>query len=544
MNGLRPDCGNTIRLRSIPSYVRFTLVAYSAHVSRQPALASRRQLLQAMGIVSTGFLLANRAGASVTRHRPTLDRSTWVHHENLRSGDSGWLRGPAAPAGTLEGYTNSTSVNIGETLSVFVSTMWPTYAAKIYRMGYYQGHGARLVDALSALRGEVRATPRADQYGTVDCNWPVSFLISMDKKYLPGQYLIRLEAPSGEFAFVPFLVRDDSSRSTFVYMSSVTTWQAYNTWGGLSLYRGADPLGTGGFNNATRAVRVSFNRPYDRSFANGAADFIGNEFPLLYLAEKLSLDLTYITDVDLHVRGKLLENHRALLSLGHDEYYTPAMREAVTNAIDAGVNVAIFGANFCYRKIRFEDGVNGANRLMVNYRSTADPINAVNSSLTTVNWSQPPSNAPSSSFTGSLYGGVNGTGSLRVEDASSWLWRGTGLADGAVLPGALGAEFNRYYPNAANPPNVQILGHSPVAGGTSDITYVAQPGRGGVFCSGTGQWIFHLSNAPLLNRGWVPGPSPGVTRPLTIATENILHLFAQGPAGTTMPSVANTSRFY
>ena len=354
--------------------MRFTLVAYSSPVPRQPALASRRQVLQALGIVSTGLLFANEAGASVTRHHPKLYRSTWVHHENQRTGDSSWLHGPAAPAGTLEGYTSSTSVNIGETLSVFVSSIWPSYAAKVYRMGYYQGRGARLIEKMSALKGEVRATPVADQYGTVDCAWPVSFRITTDKKYRPGQYLIRLEAASGEFAFVPFLVRDDSSTSTFVYMSSVTTWQAYNTWGGLSLYRGADQLGTGGFNNAMRAVRVSFNRPYDRSFANGAADFIGNEFPLLYLAEKLSLDLTYITDVDLHARGRLLENHRALLSLGHDEYYSPEMRTAVTSAIDAGVNVAYFGANFCYRKIRFENGVNGPNRLMVNYRSTADPI--------------------------------------------------------------------------------------------------------------------------------------------------------------------------
>jgi hypothetical protein len=497
-----------------------------------------------MGVVATGILLANEAGATLKRRVLTSERASRVALENQKTGDGTWMSGPAAPAGTMEGYTSSTSVNIGETFSVFVSTVLPTYSAKVYRMGFYQGLGARLIETVIKLKGGVRTTPPPDKYGTVDCAWPVSFRITTGQNYPPGQYLIRLEAASGEYSFVPFLVRDDSSTSTFVYMSSVTTWQAYNTWDGFSLYRGADQLGTGGFNNAVRAVRVSFNRPYDRNFANGAADFIGNEFPLLFLAEKLSLDLTYITDVDLHERGQLLMNHGALLSLGHDEYYSPAMRTAVTNAVDAGVNVAFFGANFCYRKIRFEPGVNGANRLMVNYRSTADPINAVNPSLTTVNWSQPPSNTPESTFTGSLYGGVNGTGSLVVEDASSWLWRDTGLADGRVLPGALGGEFNHYDPYSANPPNVQILGHSPVVDGTSDVTYAAEPGRGGVFCSGTGQWIFHLSNSPLLGNRWLPGPLPGVTRPLTIATENIFSLFAKGPAGTTVPSVANTSTFY
>jgi hypothetical protein len=467
-----------------------------------------------------------------------------VKFENLRSGDNSWISGSPAPAGAIEGYTSAVSVNSGETVSVFVSTSAPTYAAKVYRMGFYQGLGARLIETVSNLRGSVRTAPLPDSYGTVDCDWPTSFRLTAGLKYLPGQYLIRLEMPSGEYAFVPFLVRDDSSTSTFVYMSSVTTWQAYNTWGGFSLYRGADQLGTGAFNSAERAVRVSFNRPYDRNFANGAGDFIGNEFPLLFLAERMSLDLTYFTDVDLHQRGDLVQQHGALLSLGHDEYYSPTMRSAVTTAIDAGVNVAFFGANFCYRKIRFEPGINGADRLMVNYRSNADPINVVNPSLTTVNWSHPPSNMPESAFSGSRYGGVNGTGPLVVEDASAWLWRDTGLADGDVLNGALGAEFNHYDPYGVNPPNVQILGHSPVVGGTSDATYVAERGKGGVFCSGTGQWIFRLSDAPRLGTTWIPAPVPGVTKQLTIATENVFKLFAQGPAGNTAPSVANTSQFY
>jgi hypothetical protein len=113
-----------------------------------------------------------------------------------------------------------------------------------------------------------------------------------------------------------------------------------------------------------------------------------------------------------------------------------------------------------------------------------------------------------------------------------------------VLNGALGGEFNHYDPYGVNPPNVQILGHSPVVDGTSDVTYVAGPGRGGVFSSGTGQWIFHLSDTPDLGNRWIPGPVPGVTRPLTLATENIFSLFAKGPAGVTAPSTDNVASFY
>ncbi len=510
---------------------------------------SRRALLRGLGIALGGLALAGPADASPSTPTaagtiPAHALADWVRRENARPGDGGWLRGVPAAAGDLEGYADATSVNLGGTVSFFVSTPSPTYSISVYRMGYYQGLGARLVETRHELRGVRHPIPAPDQYGTVDCHWPAAFRLAVDHRYPPGQYLVRLENTDHQFRLIPFMVRDDSSRATFVYLSAVTTWQAYNTWGGFSLYRQTSPVGAVPVSDVNRAVRVSFNRPYDRVFANGAADFVGNEFPLLFLVEQLGLDLAYWTDVDLHQRGPTLARHRALLSLGHDEYYSPAMRGAVTNAVSRGVNVAFFGANFCYRKIRFEPGVNGADRLMINYRSTADPITATDPALATVNWSQYPSDLPESTFTGSIYGGVDGTGSLSVVDASSWLWRGTGVRDGTTLAGALGGEFNHYDPATTNPPNVQILAHSAVGGGVSDVTYVAERGQGGVFASGTGHWIFDLSDAPRLGNFWVPAPIPTVTPVLRRATINILSRFAGGPAGTTTPSVANTASFY
>ncbi len=508
---------------------------------------SRRDLLRGIGAVAAGVALGGPVGAASPTTGISVPISAiagWVRRENIRPGDGTWLRGPAAVAGELEGYASATSVNLGGTISFFVSTTSPTFSIKVYRMGYYQGLGARLIETRSPLTGFARPMPAPDQYGTVDCQWPASFRVVVDHRYPPGQYLVRLENAQHQFRFIPFLVRDDTSSATFVYLSAVTTWQAYNTWGGYSLYRQATPVGGVTVSNANRAVRVSFNRPYDREFANGAADFVGNEFPLLFLAEQMGLDLTYWTDVDLHVRGASLTRHRALLSLGHDEYYSPAMRAAVTNAVAHGVNVAFFGANFCYRKIRFEPGVNGADRLMINYRSTADPITAANPSLATVNWSQYPSDLPESTFTGSMYGGVNGVGSLTVADASSWVWQGTGVRDGTVLAGALGGEFNHYNPYSTNPANVEVVGHSPVGGGVSDVTYVAEPGQGGVFASGTGHWVYDLSNAPKLGNFWVPAALPGVTNVIRRATMNVFARFAAGPAGVTTPSVANTNQFY
>lgn len=511
--------------------------------------ASRRDVLKGAGALAGALLSGGVAGASTPLDShgliiPAYATADWLKAENARQGNGTWLRGRFAGDGELEAYASTTSATSGETVEFFVSTTSRVITAKVFRMGYYQGFGARLVSLRSDIKGSVHPIPTPDQYGTVDCHWPATFSVTLTSDYPPGQYLVRLETTKGHYRFVPFLVRDDNSHATYLYMSSVNTWQAYNTWGGFSLYHETNQSGDVVLSNASRAVRVSFNRPYNVKFANGAADFIGNEYPLLFLAEKMGLNMAYWTNIDLDQRGAELTRHKVLLSLGHDEYYSPAMRDAVTSAIVKGVNVAFFGANFSYRKVRFEADATGGDRLMINYRSTADPIMATDPSRVTVNWSQYPSDQPESAFSGSLYGGAAGQGSLVVANASSWLWRGTGLHDGSVLVNALGGEFNHFDPQGQNPPNVHIFGHSPVGGGYSDVTYVAQKGQGGVFCSGTGYWIYRLSNTARLSGGWVPAVTPGVTAPITTATQNILALFARGPAGNDMPSVGNTSNFY
>ena len=511
-------------------------------ISQVPFSLNRRQLLGSIGLLAGSTLWAGQSSEAFASAlgATTLPTSKWLRHENRRAGSTEWLSHKAASVGALDGYASSTSVNRGESLDLFVSTTYASFIVKVFRMGYYQGLGARLIETSSKVDGNMQAIPSPDQLGTVDCHWESSLQLSINHRYPPGQYLALLVAPDQTGRFVPFLVRDDSSKAAFVYMSSVTTWQAYNAWGGFSLYRGANQDGDDGFNDATRADVVSFNRPYSRSMQNGAGDFLGNEFPLLFLAEQLGLDMTYWTSLDLHERGDLLSSHQALLSLGHDEYYSPAMRDAVTTAVNNGLNVSFFGANFIYRKIRFEPSVNGQYRLMVNYRSTADPIMATNPQLATVNWQDYPSGIASSTFSGSYWGGVDGTGSLEVENASTWLWANTGLSNGSVLPNALGGEFNHYVTTAVNPDNVEILARSSVGGGESDVTYVAQPDGGGVFCSGTGHWIYDLSNFPnlyTLQQGYMLAPPiANVTLPIRRATVNVLSLFGSGPAGTTQPS--------
>ena len=121
---------------------------------------------------------------------------------------------------------------------------------------------------------------------------------------------------------------------------------------------------------------MSFDRPYPQTWASGAADFVGNEFPLLFHLESLGLDLTYWTDVDLHAQPELLANHRCLFSLGHDEYWSTAHAPGRrSRPAPTGVNLAFLGANACYRQIRLQPTSVGPNRLQVCYKDAAeDPI--------------------------------------------------------------------------------------------------------------------------------------------------------------------------
>ena len=370
--------------------------------------------------------------------------------------------------------------------------------------------------------------------------------ISVTRDWPPGCYLLKLVGTGGEQQFVPITVRDDASMASYVIQNSVTTWQAYNLWGNYSLYFG--PTGTGGQSFAGRARIVSFDRPYPQTWASGAADFVGNELPMLFHLESLGLDLTYWTDVDLHERPQLLMNHRCLFSLGHDEYWSTPMREGVSTANGAGVNLAFLGANACYRQIRLEPSSVGPNRLQVCYKdATEDPMAHENPALTTVNWDQAPVDNPESTLIGSMYQSVGAVADMVVTDASSWFYDGCNLTDGHTFTKVIQGEYDRYVPSLPGPRNVDVLAHSPVPhqSNWSDITYYTAPGNGGgVLATGSATFIEQISTTGTIPSLVIPGPYPGITEIFRRAMENVYGRFGLGPATSYGGSGGNWSAVY
>ena len=461
-------------------------------------------------------------------------QAAWLIAENKKPGSLGWIIGSMPPSHGLEGYASATSADRTHHAELMVSTTEPTFHVEAWRMGYYQGNGGRLIWTSPQIAGKKQAAPSVDaSHGMVTCHWTPSLRIPL-KAFPPGCYLFKLVSPSGWHQWIPFVVRDDAHNATYQIMTAVTTYQAYNMWGGYSLYH--DESGS----RAKRAVMVSFNRPYAQSYEQGAADFVTNELPLVFDMERQGLDCGYWTDIDLHTSGNQLKNFGSLMSLGHDEYWSLEMRDHAEAALASGTNLAFLGANAIYRKIRLEPQDGQAARIEVNYKDDTDPAGRTNAQDATSNWGSPPVNRPESLLTGVTYVTDSGVGPLVVVDSKGWWWKGTGVKDGQSFFRAMQGEYNRFIPGGSGPQNLQLFGHSPMDKGEfADISYLTKTNGGGVFSTGIGNFIALLANPEKIPTAVLPGPNTTVTPILLRAMLNLYGLWGQGPASQSMPSAAN-----
>jgi hypothetical protein len=530
----------------------------------------RRQFLQFSALGAAGLAGATRLGTRHSnQHVPArakrrgapqaavvdsklpsgviVPTAPWLIAENAKPGTLNWICNHNQPDHALEGFASQVSAVPGDDVAVFVSSTARAVQVQAYRMGYYQGLGGRLVVKTDFVPAKVQAAPVVTPgIGTVTCPWSPTLTLNITKDWLPGSYLLKLVGDGGEEQFVPLTIRDDASMASYVFQNSVTTWQAYNLWGSYSLYYGLDKSGRSDF--AARARAVSFDRPYPQTWASGAADFVGNELPLLFHLESLGLDLTYWTDIDLHARPQLLMNHRCLFSLGHDEYWSQPMRQGAATANANGVNLAFLGANACYRQIRLQPTAVGPNRLEVCYKDAAeDPLAREQPALTTVNWNQAPVNQPESSLIGSMYQSVGAKADMVVTDASSWFYDGCNLSDGHTFSTVVLGEFDRYVPSLPGPHNADVLAHSPVPGQSnwSDVTYYTAPGNGGgVLASGSASFVSLLGTTGAIPPIVIVGARPGVTDVIRRAMENVYGRFGLGPATSYGSSSGNWSEIY
>jgi hypothetical protein len=420
----------------------------------------------------------------------------------------------------ISGYVDRVSVAPGDTLGLYVSTTASTFDLAVSRMGWYGGQGGRLLHSAYGLPGLDQPIPPPDPAtGLVAVNWQLSYSIPIGRDWPSGIYLVRLLANTADLdvGYAVFVVRDDAQAADYVYKVAVNTYQAYNNWGGKSLY----PYNSVG----GPAVKVSFDRPYDQW--DGAGAFFDWDFPMIRWLEREGYNVSYVADTDAHADTRYLAGRRVLISAGHDEYWSKEMRDSWEAARDQGYALAFFGGNAVYWQVRYEPSASGgANPVLVCYKDAdRDPLRGVDDSRVTVRWRSPPVNRPENALLGVMSEGVISWGGdfpYVVADASHWLYEGTGAVPGQAWSRIIGYEYDRVYDNGATPPALAVLSNSPLVNvqNTASVANAAYHQQGGmVFAAGTVDWAWALDDVRVPDR-----VDPRIQR----MTANVLRVFRDG----------------
>jgi hypothetical protein len=354
----------------------------------------------------------------------------------------------------LDAYAWPQSVDAGDEVAFHVSTDAASFDLEIAR----EGSERAVVWTAEGVAG--RAIDAPGDASSAGCGWPASVSVPVEREWRSGYYSVTLHA-GGETSEAYFVVRPRERRSGILLVLSTSTWNAYNDWGGPSLY-------TGG-------TRVSFERPLARGFLrkpdperrkmqptvdrearwffewaeprglsvwSGGAGWWNWERRFVAWAEREGFELDVAVSQDLERRPDVLDGHRLFVSVGHDEYWSWAMRDALDAFVDAGGNAAILSGNTCFWQIRFEDDARAMTSFK--YRANEDPVlGTADERFLTGAWSDRRIGRAETSTIGltftrggySRYGlGVPGaSGAYTVWRPEHWAFDGAGLYYGDAL---------------------------------------------------------------------------------------------------------------
>jgi len=122
-----------------------------------------------------------------------MTNSSTANHiieENLKEGSEAWRLESPALNREIEGYASRTSVNIGQKIDLFVNTKSNYFSVSVFRMGWYNSKGGRLVKQIAELKGSEQQIPLPDSdTGLVECDWQVSCQLEIGLDWVSGVYL-------------------------------------------------------------------------------------------------------------------------------------------------------------------------------------------------------------------------------------------------------------------------------------------------------------------------------------------------------------------
>jgi hypothetical protein len=430
------------------------------------------------------------------------------------------------------------SIAAGETERVYVNAPGArAVVVRVYRMGWYGGRGGRLV--LRSRRLEAVAQPPCTHRfstGLTECDWHATLSFPIPEALPSGVYIVKMQAFPGADSDCLFVVRALHPSPLLVEIPTAT-WEAYNAWGGDSLYPGGSKRV--GVTHSNQGVEVSYDRPYESQ--TGAGQFFIGEVAMVRFLEHHGYPVSYTTIDSLDRDPGQVDGVRALMDVGHSEYWSERDEQAFLNARERGTNLIFISSDTLAWRVRFEPATSASSQAgepdhrIIAYKENAqdDPDRAQPTGLFPLGGA----NLVGSAYNGCITPRVKQPGPPAYRHYSwtptpalrpAWLFLDSGVTASTRIPGIVGYELDQLTPAA--PRGTQLIGSgsggrcategepSPVHGTVADTTlYTARSGAL-VFATGTLGWEYALSPVPQASPDAPPAPDPRVVA----MTENLL----------------------
>ncbi len=427
-----------------------------------------------------------------------------IARENTLPGTSAWLLNNPAFNGEIAAYPNRESYAAGSEVKIAVSADPPgQFLWQLFRMGSYQGDGGRQYAEGGPLDAVTQTNPSFDgTTGLVTESWAPTFsVMTRDEDgtpWLTGVYLVLLTKEDGLQCYVIFILRDDTRDAEVAVQLPMATYQAYNDWGGESLYTSQHGMSGG------KARKVSLDRPINAWIGFGSGFFLNQEQPAVRWLEEHGYDVEYVSSLDTGGPNGRVGTHRLYISVGHDEYATMAAFDRLSAAVASGTSIAFLTGNTMYWQVRYEDG----DRVIVCYkdRPEEDPLFLTNPRLVSTRFRNPPVNRPENELIGIMSDGshINAPVDWIVTGADHWVYAGTGLAEGARLSGVVGGEWDGLVENGRTPDGIRVLASREVPNdivpGSRHEATIYERGSAFVFAAGTMYFARGLDTEPAVEK--------------------------------------------
>src|ERR1700747_2635844 len=180
------------------------IVSLEDGLSQAPLQLQRQIHVVALRILTACFMALFCATPPLYAATPNA-----IQQENSLPGTPDWNTFTASSQqDALSGFGSAISVNHGGSIDFYVTTTAASFNIDIYRTGYYQGIGARLIESLGSFPGVHQAIPSPDPVtGMVACtSWTKATTLAVPSTWVSGVYLAKLTSPAGNSSFIFFVV--------------------------------------------------------------------------------------------------------------------------------------------------------------------------------------------------------------------------------------------------------------------------------------------------------------------------------------------------